>query len=249
MAQKLLRLRQWSRRLEKKKISQKAICFPAQIRHRIDWKEIDSFRTDFNTDNLFVVHGTSFRKDNKATIVSGPQGIGKSTSLRKLAKKGKLKPIDDGMILIARDKNTRQYFVFETGYYPLLRTQSVVSRVLRSIFGYKSAFINPNISSKRFQFTHKVGSAMASASVFLGRILAKNRSSQEHAPRKFLLDKVILGTHPRMDAQVLSIKKHNASWKKFEELRAALSNQTEIINFDPTQKNSRKRLNQLMAEA
>ena len=158
----------------------------------IDAQDITSFTNLFNFDDVWIFHGIVLKHHEKAIVLSGPPGIGKSTLLRKTARMGMAEPMDDGFILVGRANGC--YYVLESGLYTTCRTISVISRWLRILFRYQSPYLNITHHHTMAKAIKK-GEILQNLAVWIGSIVTKNRSSERVISSRVRLSKLFLVTN------------------------------------------------------
>ena len=155
-------------------------------------QDIIPFTKQFEFDDVWIFHGIAMKWKEKAIVLSGLAGIGKSTLLRKIARTGMAEPIDDGFILVGRANSC--YYVLESGLYPALRTISVLSKWLRKLSGYQSPYLNIDRYHNMVNAI-KRGEVLHNLAVLIGSIVTKNRGSEGVISSPVRLVKLILVTH------------------------------------------------------
>jgi energy-coupling factor transporter ATP-binding protein EcfA2 len=156
-------------------------------------KDITSFTKLFNFNDVWIFHGVAMKQHEKAIVLSGPSGIGKSTLLRKVARMGMAEPMDDGFILVGRAKGC--YHVLEGGLYPTYRTITVISKCLRILSRYQSPYLNIDHHHTMAKAI-KRGEMLQNLAVWIGSIVTKNRRSERVISSPVRLAKLFLVTHP-----------------------------------------------------
>jgi len=155
-------------------------------------QDIMSFAEQFEFDDVWIFHGIAMKFKEKAIVLSGLPGIGKSTLLRKIARTGMAEPIDDGFILVGRANSC--YYVLESGLYPTLRTISILAKWLRKLFWYQSPYLNTD-RYHNMVYAIKGGEVLHNLAVLIASIVTKNRGSERVISSPVRLVKLILVTH------------------------------------------------------
>ncbi len=97
----------------------------------------------FGLAALHVLHGTAVAGPAGAAVVCGPPGIGKSTVARRLERRGRVRILEDGVVVVG-ERAGGGWVVVETGTLRLLERMSAISGLLRSaIFMRGSTFSRP----------------------------------------------------------------------------------------------------------
>src|SRR4030042_5789782 len=156
--------------------------------------DITSFKKQFAFDDAWIFHGIAMERGEKAIVVSGPPGTGKSTLLRKFTRMNTARPVDDGFILIGRSNGS--YYIAESGFYATLRTISILSKWLRILTRYES----PYLSSEYLHDMEKAirrGQLLHNIAFLIGSLVNKNRSSVKVTSRPLRLVKLFLVKHEK----------------------------------------------------
>ncbi|MFH1125498.1 MAG: hypothetical protein V1703_00080 [Candidatus Altiarchaeota archaeon] len=140
------------------------------------WEQVRRVREQFNIDQLYIVHGMAAVINGVGVVVMGPHGVGKSTALRTMAKESEVKSIDDGFIIIGRDKDTEEFKIVSTGLIRVSERLSLISKGLRSFLGYKSAFLTED--DYDFGKKNRLGRLLQKAANLLGYLTI--RPGEEH---------------------------------------------------------------------
>lgn len=175
--------------LELPPLFKKLVLEPGAITAR----DITSFIAIFNFDDIWIFPGVAMKQNEKAIVLSGPPGVGKSTLLRKVACMGMAEPIDDGFILVGRADGC--YYVLDGGLYPTMRTTTVIGIWLRTLFRYRSPYLdidNCHTMAKAI----KRGKMLGNLAVLIGSIFTKNRRAEGFILSPVRLARLFLVTHP-----------------------------------------------------
>jgi hypothetical protein len=155
-------------------------------------KDIMSATKQFGFDEVWLFHGVAMKWKGDAVVLSGPFGIGKSTLLRKVARRGLVEPLDDGFVLVGRADGG--YYVLVSGLYPVLRTISIVSKSLRSLFRYRSPYLKAD-SHHDLVKAKKRGKLLHDFAVVIGSVVTRTRNHERVMARPVRLLKLVLVTH------------------------------------------------------
>jgi len=151
-------------------------------------------RERFNLNQLYLVHGIAVDVDGRGVVVMGPAGIGKSTVLRELIKDHKVKPIDDGFVLIGRDRDTGVFNIVPTGLYEVNQKFSRISKTLRVCCNYVSPFLVED--SSRFEGANIRGRIIQRVSRMAGYLVVRPPAHPSEGG-KTGLDKILYVSHER----------------------------------------------------
>ncbi len=177
----------------------------------LDWGEVKRIREGFNIGDLYVVHGTAYRFEGKTAVVMGPQGIGKSTALRALSERGAVEALEDGYVIIGRDKDTKELKVVTSGLLDTSRRFSRISKSIRSCCGYKSAYSSEG--DENFEMARFIGASIHKVTNMLGYLFVRP-TGLDGQPREYRLDRIIHVSHP-MDT-LLPAKVGDSNYKRVE---------------------------------
>ena len=156
--------------------------------------DITLFKKQFGFDDVWIFHGIAMEREEKAILVSGPSGIGKSTLLRKFDSMNMARPVDDGFILIGRNNDC--YYIVESGLYHITRTISIISKWLRILSRHKSPYLNSDCSSKMDKAIRR-GQLLHSIAFVIGALVSQNRSSVKVTSSPVRLVKLFLVKHEK----------------------------------------------------
>jgi hypothetical protein len=157
-------------------------------------QDIMTFKKQAEFDDVWIFHGIAMELKGKAIVLQGPPGIGKSTLLRKMARTGMAKPIDDGSVVVGKRDNC--YYVLKSGLYPTLRTISILSKVLRILFRYHSPYLNADPRHNLMKAI-KRGEMLHNLAVLTGSLVAGNRNSEGVIAKPVKLERLLLVTHQK----------------------------------------------------
>ena len=171
---------------------------PNEVKQEINAirREISLVKKTWDLRDIFVLHGIAFEQNGAATIVSGPPSIGKSTFLRKIVDKKLVKPIDDGAILVGKNKNN-EFIVIKTGLYEAEERISKLSKIPRIILHYQSPFLSENIGERQFRALSGLGNFLGRASFAVGREFVPSKKKTIFSPEAIPLNKIVLAHHPK----------------------------------------------------
>ncbi|AJF59696.1 MAG: hypothetical protein J4224_03480 [Candidatus Diapherotrites archaeon] len=205
------------------------------------WKEVEDLRKQFGFTDLYLFHGVAMERNGRAVVVSGPQGIGKSTTLRRLIKNDSIRPLDDGIVLVG--KKRAGLFVLESGKYPMRSNSSRASKFFR--LGRKSIYTEASPSRLRYAIKQKTTNANIIASAWLGSVFSADRSAESFQPRVVELGKLIFLPHERDPLKPKMVSGQSVSEIGEKELQRRFG-KGKLTVVSPIQKNPKKKLLELI---
>jgi hypothetical protein len=210
----------------------------------LDWGQVRRLREGFNIDDLYVVHGTAYRFKGKTAVVMGPQGIGKSTALRALSERGDVEPLEDGYVMIGRDRDILEFKVVTSGLLDTSRRFSRISKSIRACCGYKSAYSSEgdgNFDRARF-----IGASIHKVTNMLGYIFVRP-TGRDGQPKDYPLDRLIHVSHQKDTLTPAKVGDSSYSRIGFGEFMAAVEcPQKELIQLPLANRELQRRLFEAM---
>ncbi len=230
-----------------KKLPRGVVTFQYKLYNNlgIDWGEIESVRKKFGFTDIILFHGVAMERHGKAVVVSGPHGIGKSTTMRSLERNNIAKSIDDGVIIIGQRGN--KLFVLETGTYHWRKKASIASKFFR--FGSRGVFAKGKpLDKKKIESAKKrVYVTIALPSELVASAALKDRSNESFEPREIELRKIVLLPHPQ-DIQKPRLIHGNKITEMDYETTIQKIPKDMVTTLKPSEPKLRKRLKDIMME-
>jgi hypothetical protein len=185
-----------------------------------------------------VVHGLAAEVDGKTTLLMGPHGVGKSTIMRELAAEGRARIIDDGFVVIGRDKDSKDFHVVSSGLVGVNKRFSDISKVLRSCCGYKSAFLD----GKDFEKRNRRGRRIQQVTNFIGYLVLRPKADAVESVRA-KLERIVLLRHERDTVKPGEISLESYSRMGFDEFMSKVPGiEAEVIDAPLPADTMKKRL-------
>ncbi|MDD3083923.1 MAG: hypothetical protein PHP82_02795 [Candidatus ainarchaeum sp.] len=153
---------------------------------KIDLMEVNNLKKKFGFKEVFLLHGVAMRVNDRAIILTGPRGSGKTTVMNNLARLGKVRPVEDGIVVIGQKKNG--FFVVESGTLPWRQTRATIKR-FSPIKGHQ---VSRKGLRKTNQFTQETAIYEGALSESIASFTTKNRSKKIFEPIAIPLGKVVL---------------------------------------------------------
>lgn len=144
-----------------------------------------------------MVHGSAWSCGDQLTLVCGPAGIGKSTVLRELERRGRGRLIEDGIVLLGRQRD--RWMVVETGTLELLDLTSRIAKMTRTLtrtnisyWQYEDPEKAQRTSPIRSRFLHRLPAVSFSLAVAVAR-----PARRQFTPVCRPLTRLVEAGHPR----------------------------------------------------
>jgi len=163
-----------------KKQPRGALTFQYMIfKNRVpDFAQINAIKERFSFGEMYLLHGVAMLVKGKAVIVTGPRGIGKTTLMKSLSRKGVAQPIDDGLVILG--KKNHGFYVVESGTYPWRKLRANVKRIFP--FGKGDQFTSKGFSNKSTEEVAQSALHEAAFSESLASLFTSNKSNQTFSP-------------------------------------------------------------------
>ena len=205
-----------------------AITFQNRIFNgQVDIAEVQKIKKMFNFGEIYLLHGTAMRKNGNAVILTGPRGAGKTTVMRNLSKKGKVTPIDDGIIILGRNRNG--LFVVETGTLPWRNARSNVKR-FSPIQGHQ---ISRKGLKQKTTAIENMARHEGAISETIASFITRDKSSQTFTPIAIPIEKIIQVSSK--DDLHLPMKLHGDKFETATEINFGVKR----VNINPNQRRSK----------
>ena len=193
-------------RRREKGLPEGALTFHRQIYAGVgfDRDKVRNAMREFGLEKLIAVHGIALSHNSRTTVIIGPQGIGKSTTLRRAQKDFGAKPIDDGIILLGKRRNGGLVLI-ETGTYAFVGARARASKAVRNAVGYSSPFRQEGLSPAEFEQGYEKGKLIDAISTLLFGLSPRVDGRKSAVPKILPLHDVVSVEHPRDPLRLVEV--------------------------------------------
>lgn len=236
------RIRENLARREIKRLPKGAMKFPTLIQSKMgfDWNEVKQVMDNCNASELFLFHGNAMKVGSKAVVVTGPQGIGKSSALMSLEGKKLVEPLSDGDAIVA--KTPKGFFVIGSGNYPNEKRYFRIGRVLRGGRLYRSPFASRKTNGLVFWARRKVKTAIARATNTIYVLTLRDKSGQTIKRPLVPLGKIIFIEHENDSKKPNKVNGEKIWEIENEEAKREFQGQAKVVAFSSFKKGLQKQL-------
>ncbi|HNV01428.1 MAG TPA: hypothetical protein PKK60_03300 [archaeon] len=213
-----------------KKQKQGAITFQYRMfgKDAIDWNQINSLKQKFGFLDLYLLHGVAMNVGNRSVVVSGPRGLGKTTLLKKVTKSGLVSPIEDGIVIVGKNKSG--LFVVETGTINWRNIRSSAKRFFP--FRAPANFSASGFKEDKSRFTTRVFLEGAFSESVANK-LTRDRSSETFSPRVIPIKSVVLVPHEKDLHKPIKISGEKVESVDPKKATLELSKLSRVVSFSP----------------
>lgn len=189
----------------------------------VDWDVVAETREKLNLSEMYIIHGIALEKEGGGYAITGPPGAGKSTMKNWMKTEG-FRPIDDGWILLGKDRDNGGLKVVETGQHPMAERISRIQRSLRKCCLYKPSYNAEGAYSPRTG----LDVLCTKLALMVGKLsMSFKKPDGEFQPKAYTLERWSLMEH-ESDHTPLEVLEREAKKTTVKDVMAAKTNSTDL---------------------